>query len=99
MDNLSLPPLERSPTARAFNLIAAHAPTEPAAFWRFATAAVARHAPKEGRARRRYISDMNVALHCLFASKCDLPDDDEVASRIHDCLFITEAFSQLRARE
>jgi hypothetical protein len=98
VDNSPVPPLELSPTARAFELIAAHAPSEPGAFWRFAAAAVAKHAPADGSARRRYISDMNVALHAAFASKCNLPDDAGVYKRIRDCLFIVEGYAQLRAR-
>src|SRR5262245_43387920 len=96
----SPPPAPGStPTRRAFDLIRQHAPAEPAGFWRFCTGAIARHAPADGRARRRFISDMNVALHSLYAAKFDAPDDTAVAARIRDCLFIVEAVAQLRARD
>jgi hypothetical protein len=95
---LTPPTPDLSPTACAFNLILADAPSEPGAFWRFAAHAVARHAPADGSARRRYIADMNVALHAAFASKCNLPDDAAVYAQIRDCLFLVEAIMQLFAR-
>jgi len=99
MDNSPLPPIELSPTARAFSLICAHAPSEPEAFWKFAAHAVAKYAPPDGSTRRPYIADMSVALHAAFASKCNLPDDAGVYSRIRDLLFIVEGIMQLRGRE
>lgn len=71
-----------------------HAPRDPEAFWRFATALCVRHAPRDASDYAEYEASLSIVLRIAYFREFDAFEDGSTGGLVSQCIQTARHFTR-----